>query len=254
MSAILSVPNPIGFLLALARVGGVVALFPLPGVRKAPALVRAFLALSLTLVLRHAWPEVPEVPLLGQAVSWALAEAAFGLAVGLTAAYTIETLQVAAQVAGFQAGFGYASTIDPQSEADSGILQVMMSLSAGSLFFAMGVDREILRVLSASFDHYPADAWSITASSLPGLVSLGGGVLVAALRLSFPVVAILLALDLALALAGKVEQHLQLLSLAFPAKMMVGLAVIALLAPMVPRFFEASAKAALKVLWTALGS
>ncbi len=64
--------------------------------------------------------------------------------------------------------------------------------------------------------------------------------------------ALLILIDLALALVGRVQQHLQLLSLAFPAKMASALAILAALAPVIPKIFAAAAEHTLAMLWKAL--
>ena len=77
-----------------------------------------------------------------------MAEAAIGVAIGLAAATVLEVTTFAAQMLGMPAGYGYAQTIDPNSEADSGILQVVAQLMAGMLFFAMGMDGQVLRLIA----------------------------------------------------------------------------------------------------------
>jgi flagellar biosynthetic protein FliR len=48
-----------------------------------------------------------------------------------------------------------------------------------------------------------------------------------ALRLALPVLALMVMIDIALALLGRINAHLQLLTVAFPAKMLVALALLA---------------------------
>jgi flagellar biosynthetic protein FliR len=242
------------FLLVLARVGGFVAFLPLPGFRSAPDSVRAVLVMAITFALFPVWPALPNAaPAMGQLAAWAFGEAGFGLASGLAVAFLLEGLQMAAQVAGFQAGYGFASTFDPSSEADSSVLPVMTSLIGGLLFFALGLDHQLIRVLAASFQKFPAGSWEPSAASLDGLVRLGAGMFTTGMRLAFPVVAVLMLIDVALALLGRVQQQLQLLSLAFPAKMAAALLILAVLAPAVPRLFGADADRMLTVLWRNLG-
>lgn len=243
------------FLLVLARVAGFIAFLPVPGFRNAPETVRVLLALVIAFALFPVWPALPNVdPTLGQLFVWAFSEAGFGLAAGLAVAFLAEGFQIAAQVAGFQAGYGFASTIDPTSQADSGILQVLASLMTGVLFFTTGLDRQLIRVLAASFEKFPAGAWAPASANPEGILRLGGEMFSTGLRLGLPVVAVLLLIDLALALLGRVQQQLHLLSLAFPAKMVTALVLLAALAPAVPKMFGASAERTLAALWRSLGA
>jgi flagellar biosynthetic protein FliR len=54
-------------------------------------------------------------------------------------------------------------------------------------------------------------------------------------RLALPVVALLVMVDVALALMGRLNQQLHLLSLAFPAKMLTALMVLSWIAILFPR-------------------
>lgn len=241
------------FLLVLARVSGFIVFLPVPGFRNTLDAVRVVLAVAITLALYPVWPALPNAaPSLGQLTGWAFSEAGFGLAAGLAVAFLTETFQIAAQVAGFQAGYGFASTIDPNSEADSSVIQVMASLFTGVLFFATDLHHQLIRVLAASFEKFPAGSWAPAAGNLDGILSLGGSMLSTGLRLGLPVVAVLMLIDFALALVGRVQQQLQLLSLAFPVKMVAALALLAALAPVVPRMFGAAAEKTLAVLWRSL--
>ena len=106
---------------------------------------------------------------------------------------------------------------------------------------------------AASFERFPAGSWTPSAVSLDGVVRLGSEMLSTGLRLALPVVAVLLLIDFALALLGRVQQQLQLLSLAFPVKMIAALALMAALAPVVPKMFGAAAERMLAELWRSLG-
>src|SRR5277367_1915021 len=86
------------FLLVLARVSGVMAFLPVPGIRDAASPVRIVLVLSITFALFPAWPSLPnELASLPQLTAWAFLEAGFGLTVGLTVAFLMEAFQLAMQ-------------------------------------------------------------------------------------------------------------------------------------------------------------
>jgi flagellar biosynthesis protein FliR len=251
----LPVSTLLAFVLVLARVGGFVAFLPLPGFRNAPESIRAALALMLTLALFPVWPSVPNaLPSIAELTAWGFTEAGFGLAVGLSVTFLTEAFQLGAQIVGLQAGYGYATSIDPTSQADSGVLQILTMLMTGLLMFSAGIDRELLRLLGASFIRFPAGSWAPSAASLDGLVRLGSGMFALGLRMAMPVIALLLLIDLSLALIGRMQQQLQLLSLAFPLKMLATLALLAVLTPLLARLFTTSAQGTLDTLWRSLGA
>ncbi|HEY1338605.1 MAG TPA: flagellar biosynthetic protein FliR [Bryobacteraceae bacterium] len=238
-----------GFLLVLARVSGALAFVPLPGVRSVPQPARIAFSLAFTLALFSRWPAVDAAAVSASTlVGWALAEAALGVAIGLALAIVLEAFGLAAQVAGLQAGYAYASTIDPNTEADSGVLLVFAQLMAGMFFFALGLDRELLRLFALTLDRVPPGAWVLGRASAEVMIRLGTNVFTFGVRLALPVVALLVMVDVALALLGRINQQLQLLSLAFPAKMLAALLLLSWTASLVPRLMlESSGQA-----WTAL--
>jgi flagellar biosynthetic protein FliR len=249
----LPVSTMLAFMLVMARVAGLVAFLPLPGFKAAPQSIRAVLAIAVAFALFPAWPSPPnDLPRFGALAGMAFAELGFGLAVGLAVAFLTESFQLAAQVIGVQAGYGFASTIDPTSQADSGVLPSMMTLVTGLLFFTTGADRELIRVLAASFEKFPAGSWAPSAASLDGVLHLGAGLCTTGLRLAMPVIALLILIDLALALIGRIQQQLHLLSLAFPVKMLAAVAMLAALAPVIARVFEGAVSKTLGTLAQAI--
>jgi flagellar biosynthetic protein FliR len=223
------------FLLVLARVSGALVFVPLPGFRGAVEPARAALALAFTMALATRWPVVDAAAEPGTLLVWIAGEAAIGITIGVSLSIALECFSLAAQVLGTQAGYAYASTIDPNSDADSGVLLVVAQLMAGMLFFALGLDRELLRLFARTLDRIPAGAYVPGTASAESMIRLGGMLFTFGVRLALPVVALLLLVDVALALLGRLNQQLQLLSLAFPIKMLLALLVLGWTASMYPR-------------------
>jgi flagellar biosynthetic protein FliR len=232
----LSVGTLYAFLLVLVRVGGVLVFVPLPGIKGAPEPVRAALALGFTVALLRQWPLVETGNVTPATLAgWVLAEGAVGIAMGLCVAVVLETFALTAQVLGLQAGYAYASTVDPNTEADSGVLLVVAELVAGMLFFALGLDREVIRLLAQSLATVPPGKYIFDVGAADRLIRLMSNLFSAGVRLALPVVALLIMVDVALALLGRLNAQLQLLTLAFPAKMLVALLLLSWLAAVFPR-------------------
>ena len=250
----LSTGTLFAFLLVLARVGGVMAFVPLPGMKAAPDMVRVAFTLGFTLALYCQWPaigasDVTPARLLG----WALSEAAIGIAIGLALAVLLEVFVFAAQILGLQAGYAYASTVDPTTQADSGILLVFAQLIAGMLFFAMGLDREVFRLFAESLGRIPPGGWAFHSGSAEAMIRLGSHNFSVGMRLALPVVALLVLVDVALALLGRLNAQLQLLTLAFPAKMLAALLVLGWIAAVFPRLMREMNTAAMAGAHRVLG-
>ncbi len=245
----LSLETLYGFLLVLTRVGGAFTFVPLPGFRDTPVAARMVVVLSLTCALMPLWPSVAVAEATpGRLALWVVAEAGLGMTVGLAVAFLNEAFVVGSQLLGLQAGYAYASTIDPTTQADSSVLQIFSQLAASLLFFALGMDAQVIRAFALSLETIPPGTFVIGTGAAGELIRLGSGMFLTGLRLALPVVAILVLMDLALALLGRIHEKLQLLSLAFAVKMSVAMVVIASLAAMLPGQYEAQAEKTVRVL------
>ena len=228
-----------GFVLVLARVTGVFIFVPLPGMHAGPDMARVMLGFSVTLALFPKWPPVNLAePYMGALIVAMMAELTLGLTIGVAVSVLTESFLMAGQIIGLQAGFGYASMVDPSTQADSGLLVVLAQMTAGMLFFALGLDREVIRAFARSLDAFPAGSFTLAPEGAEQILRLGSGMFSVGLRLALPAVALLMLVDLALALLGRLNQQLQLLTLAFPVKMMGAVAMLAALAVLFPHVFR----------------
>ena len=232
----------LAFALVAARVAGAVAFVPIPGLRTAPLVPKIVLTLTLTAALSPVWTPIRIAPASPSVlILWTLSELAFGLTVGVAIAFLNEGFVLASQIFGLQAGYGYASTIDPATQADSSVLQLLAHLSTGLLFFALGLDREVIRVFAQSLERFPPGAYAPGAVSAGQVLSLGGVMFATAVKMALPVVALMTLVDISLALLGRINSQLPLLMLAFPAKMLISIGVLAATAALMPELYRSAA-------------
>lgn len=256
MHSNLAIPTSVlyGFLLVLARISGVFVFLPLPGLQAGPSAAKITLAMILTFGMYSRWPVLNPVPdSMLQVAGWMLAEAAIGLATGIAVAVLIEAVTFAAQAISTQAGFAYASTIDPNTEADSTVLLILAQLTAGLLFFAMGFDRVLLTILARSLETHPPGAFVASRASVEALVMLGSSIFSTGLHLALPLMTLLFLIDLSIGLLGHLNSQLQLIALAFPAKMLAALAALSFLVLLIPKLYQQLGAAAFTALGRLLG-
>jgi flagellar biosynthetic protein FliR len=228
----------VGFALVAARVTGAFYFVPLPGPDRGAGMAKALIIFAITFALYPLWPVTdPNTPVAGLVVFGTLREAAVGASLGLVVALASECFSFCFHLLGLQAGYSFASTIDPSSQADSNVLEVIGHLAGGLLLFGTEMHLEIIRAFALSLQLHPAGTWSLGPAMIPAVLSLFQAMLSAGVRLALPVMASLVLIDLALALAGRVTSHLQLVMLAFPLKMIVALLLIAWLLRFLPSIF-----------------
>lgn len=237
-----------GFLIVLARVSGFITFVPLPGMNAAPASARIVFAIFLTMCLLPLWPKVSGNPVFGDFALWIGAEFAMGLVTGIGLSIVLEGVQLGAQTIGLQAGFSYASTVDPSTQADTAVLQTILELLTGMIVFTVGIDVHFFKLLSLGLDSAPTGAAISKAFSVEAAMQFGSLMFNTGMRLAIPVIGSLVLVDLAFALLSKVHAQLQLLSFSFSIKMLAGLAVCAATLPAYPRLLMDATEKTIAIL------
>jgi flagellar biosynthesis protein FliR len=225
------------FLLVLARVSGSIIFVPLPGVRNAVEPVRVVLILAVTMTLFPVWPVLSPNPSIVEYTGWVAMEAVFGLAIGLLVGFLSEIMVLFGHMCGLQAGFSFASTVDPASQADSPVLIVIAESLAALLFVTLGLHRYVIQVFAQSLISQPPAAISIHRAWGELLIRAAGTIFSTGLRLALPIIGLMVMVDITLALLGRINSHLQLLHLAMPLKILAALATISILLALFPSFY-----------------
>jgi flagellar biosynthesis protein FliR len=229
------------FLVVLARIAGAVIFTPIPGVTALAEPARVVLALSITMALAPLWPTVTATPGIGLLAGWLISEAALGITIGLVVSFLSEAFAVFGQMVALQAGYSFASTVDPNTQADSGVILVLAQTISSLLFFALGLHRQVIGIFANSLSTQPPGSFALTKVTADSVIHLSSTIFSTGLRMALPVIALLVMVDMALALLGRINSQLQLLSLAFPAKMLAGLALLTAIAGLFPRVYSSYA-------------
>jgi flagellar biosynthesis protein FliR len=236
-----SVSTPLGFLLTLMRIGGIFVFVPVPGFKSAVDPARIILIGGMTIALAPVWPHPAAAISAGLFVLWMMSEAALGIGIGLAVAFTLEAFVMGAQMIGLQAGFSFASTVDPFTQADSTVLIVLAQTAAALLFFTSGLDREVLKIFAQSLTSYPPGTFVLTKKATDVVLLAGSAMFSAGLRLALPITAAMLMVDVALALLGRINSQLQLLTVAFPVKIVLSLVLLGWLVILLPALMRGGA-------------
>jgi len=233
----------LSFLLTLSRIAGTFAFIPIPGIRSGPDAARILVAIALTVALFPFWPAPPEAnPSGGTIVVWILSELTVGAGAGLAVSFLLEGFQFAGQMIAQQAGYAFATSFDPNSQADSGVLLIFAQLLGGCLFFAAGLDLQVLRCLAVSLQSIPPGSYAISSSAVQSLIHLGGGVFTLGVRLALPEMALLMFIDLCFAILGRMLPQIQFLPLSFPLKMLAGILLLSLTLAVFPMVCQHAAE------------
>lgn len=218
------------FLWPFVRVLALVAAAPVLGHRAVPRRVKVGLALLLTAILV---PALPPAPPLNDPGRFALLAQQILIGVGLALSMHVAfaAVALAGDMIGLQMGLSFATFVDPQHSGQSPMLGTILGLIATLLFFAIDGHLLLLGALAESFVHAPVSAAPLPAAHWGALLAWGGELFRIGLHLALPVLAAMLACNIALGVLMRAAPQLNLFAVGFPIALVVGFAMLALLVP-----------------------
>jgi flagellar biosynthesis protein FliR len=227
------------WMIAGARVTGLLVVAPFLGSAAVPPRIKIGLAFLLTLFLAPLVPATPTATA-SALIVLLLGEFAIGFLLGLTLQLIFEAGQIAGQVCGVQMGYSLASIINPEnSQADSAVLSTFYELIVLLLFIQLSVPHWLLRGLARSFDYLPPGHFSLTWPAVHALFEFAAGMFTAGLQIAAPVLVASLFADVALGFIGKASPQLPVLFVGISLKNLLGLALLCGAVAFWPRFFDA---------------
>jgi flagellar biosynthetic protein FliR len=231
------------------RLSALLVFLPLPGFKNLPTAARVLFALSLGAVLAASTPPaLYEAPTGSDFVIRLLADLLTGVSIGLVSTLVVEAFTFGGQVISVQAGFSYASTIDPFSESDSGILPSIFSLAANLLLFESPLYAELIRALMGGLLRTPEQVSLRAPEMVRILIGFSAHCLQIGIKLALPIIALLFLADLCIGLFGRLQPQIQFLSMSFSLKLLGAMAAVAALVPALDWLYQQLAVSAVNVL------
>lgn len=223
-----------GLLLA-ARVGGVVLVAPVYSARVVPARIRAALVILFTILLL---PTTVTAEGARFGLAALLEETLIGVLVGLGAAVFVGAAEAAGEWLAVQIGLSGATTLDPTSSISTPTLGQLLNLTVTVLLLTMGGHLVMLEALSATTDIAPLGSGFAAARGLGMTLTAGATLFAMGMRLAAPVVAVVLIANAALGVLARTAPQVNLLLVAFPVQIGIGLLVLALTLPLAATTFS----------------
>jgi len=216
--------------LLVVRPGALLLTAPMLGGTFAPGPVKIGLTVFIAILLlpTTAVPAVPSAMGLAAVVA---REMAIGLAFSMAIRVVVAGAEFAGHLAATQMGLTYAATVDPSSGAKHTSVATLYGNVAMVVFLAANAHHVFLRALGDSYVRLPIAAGQIGASIPDAVVALLGLTFTFAVRLAAPFLAVLVVVEVAMALVTKAAPALNLMTLGAPVRVLLGLVMIGLVAP-----------------------
>jgi flagellar biosynthetic protein FliR len=224
----------LGFLLVLARVGGLFAIAPVFSASMIPVRIKLMLAMAISLALVPIAVHGQTVPLdVGAFSLLLLKEIGVGLVFAFPMALVGAAVQAGASILDTLVGFSFSSILDPVNNQQTAILGQFYTLFAVLVLLMSGGDHIMIEGLGASYHALPITAYPHIGALTLGAVNAFAQVWAIGLEIAAPALVALVITDAALGLISRAVPQMNVFVIGMPAKILVGMTVIAATLPFV---------------------
>jgi flagellar biosynthetic protein FliR len=219
------------FLLVLMRVTIVLFMLPIFSTTLFPSLTKMAFALVLSLLLYSVVQvDISRFPMnvidTGRLV---IMELMMGVTLGLCVRLFFAIVQFAGQIVGFQMGFAMINVVDPQTGSNVSIMDQLGYWVCVLVFLTMNGHHVMFLSLIDSFSVVPIGFFIIQKVMVVKMLSLGADVFILGIKIGAPIIAALILTSSAFGLVARFSPQMNVMIVAFPLKILVGLLFFGLL-------------------------
>ncbi|HUZ94102.1 MAG TPA: flagellar biosynthetic protein FliR [Edaphobacter sp.] len=213
-------------LTAGVRLSGLMLFAPFFGSAVIPARIKAILVLAMTILLlptvgRHiefeplsAWPRLIAIEFL------------IGVGMGIATNLIFEAVQFSGEIVGIQMGYSLVTLLDPQTKANSSVMQLFYQSIVMLLFLRMDIHYWLLRAIGNSFLDLPPGSAHFNGPFAGEIARIVGTIFGLGMQIAAPVLAATLAADVVLGLLGKASPQMPVMLLGPAVKSVLGIFVL----------------------------
>jgi flagellar biosynthetic protein FliR len=208
---------------------------PLFSFKGIPAVFKIGFSFALAVVTFPLVALNTQVNIPGDAWGYGLAvvsETAFGLLLGTAVTIILNSIRMAGQFIDLQIGYSMANLIDPINNVQNTLLSQYLYLLALVFWFLIDGHYSLIMGLVRSYQIVPISAASFDGSVAFTLTKIFSTAFTIALKVSAPVLAVLLIADLALGFLSRTTPQINVFLTGFPIKIAAGLLTLSFLIPL----------------------
>lgn len=213
--------------LTALRVGGLLLIAPAWSAKVVPMRLRSVLLVIFAVLLLPAARANTDLLSLRITPATFLAETAVGFLIGMAGALIIAAAEFAGELMTTTIGLSGAAIFDPLNNTQGAILQQFMQLMVLIVVLIGGGHVIMLQAVAQSFVSMPLGAPLNIGDGAHAMVLAAKSIFVTGVQFAAPVIAAVLLLNLALAVLGRAAPQLNIMGVAFPLQIGVGLITFA---------------------------
>lgn len=213
--------------LTALRVGGLLLIAPAWSAKVVPMRLRTVLLVLFAVLLLPAARANSDLTALRITPATFLAETAVGFMIGMAGALVIAAAEFAGELATTTIGLSGAAIFDPVNNTQGAILQQFLQIMALIVVLIGGGHIIMLQAVAQSFVSMPLGAPLHIGDGFHAVVTAARSIFVTGVQFAAPVICAVLLLNLALAVLGRAAPQLNIMGVAFPLQIGVGLVTFA---------------------------
>lgn len=228
-------------LLVLTRLTGALLFNPLLGRRSVPAIAKVGLALLLTVII---FPTLKlEAVAFPTPLSFMLAlvrEMLIGYAMGLVVNLFIAWVLMAGEIMDMEMGSSVSKIYDPQSGISMPITGTALNIMFTLIFFSTNGHLTLIKIVADSLTMFPPGPQMVSFEVGHYLTMMLGDMIMLALKLAMPVLAIELLSEAGLGVLMRIVPQINVFVVGIQIKLAIGLMVVVLALPAISRLIDFS--------------
>lgn len=229
------------FMLAFVRISAIIMMIPVFGDTMIPGAIKWGLSLMLTMIL---FPLISAgLPPLGSLEFLPLVikiggELFIGVTIGFAARFIFAGIQLAGEMVGFQMGFSIANVIDPISNIQVSTIAEFQYLLAMLLFLIVDAHHIFITAIAESYQRVTPLSVHMSGTLLQMLIRLSHDIFIIAIKISAPVMAVLLFTNVAMGVVARTVPQMNVFIVSFPLQIAVGFIFLGITAPVFVKLLQ----------------
>jgi len=227
------------YLLVIVRITALLAVAPVFGDRRIPAVIKIGVGIILGFVVISVMDFSPSA--FHTLPAFALAagrEAMIGVTVGFVANLLFMGIQFSGQFVSLQMGFGAAQLFDPSTDNSVPVIGEFYYIISILLYLILGGYRFLIEALQSTFKSIPLAGFTMHNQFFAYLTRLSSDVFIIAMKIAAPIFITILLTEIALGLIARLVPQMNIFIFGFPLKILAGILMIAISMPIFGRVFE----------------
>ncbi len=216
------------------RIGTMLSIIPLFGMKGVPVRSRLILSLVITLAVAPMLPLPPPVdPFTWQGLLYMMQQILIGLAMGVIFLVVFQAFVVAGHMIAMAMGLAFASMVDPATGVNAPVVAQYFTIMATLLFLALDGHIMVIYAVAESFYLLPVGSNFLTTESLQLVAQFGSTMFSAGVLIALPAITALLLINISFGVITRAAPALNIFAVGFPITLMAGLVMLIFITPMI---------------------